>query len=163
MKHTDALQSWFCFCLQQAFWESNVTLRNVIQQFRELKNHGKLWITHQLISYLFAFHGLQNTGGKTWMKVIWLSGLHLSSATVHQRDLPKGIYFHLMTATYWFWNSLCLVLRCISLSFLSENLEEIKCFYSSCAQWYRELSETVERMKLVGVSKPEVSLNPWKQ
>lgn len=36
------------------------------------------------------------------------------------------VYFHLITTTYCFWNSLCLVLRCISLSFLSENLEEIK-------------------------------------
>lgn len=63
-----------------------------------------------------------------------------------------------MTTTYCFWNSLCLVLRCISLSFLSENLEEIKCFYCYFAQRYCKLSETIKRLKLVGVSKPQLSV-----
>lgn len=73
---------------------------------------------------------------KTQLKVLWLSGLGLSPATAHQRNCFVFLriltaYFHLITTTYCFWNSLCLLLRRISLSFLSENLEEIKGF-----NWY---------------------------
>lgn len=95
---------------------------------------GHLEQTHQLISYFFPFHGLQNTRGKNMIEsfmTIWTPSV--SSNSVLKRLFPfmrsLSFYINLINTTYCFWNSLCLVLRCISLSFLSENLEEIKFFY----------------------------------
>lgn len=92
---------------------------------------------------------------------IWTPSV--SSNSVLKRLFPfmrsLSFYINLINTTYCFWNSLCLVLRCISLSFLSENLEEIKFFHQYFAQLQHcKLSEKDNKIEAWGFSKPQLSV-----